>query len=89
MKAVVRSHPLFQRAPGSYPAGATQLSPEQSDASSSGAYFRAVRPPVTQCSSAEPGLDSAKLDRLRFSIEADLWRTNSLLIAERMLDDAG
>jgi hypothetical protein len=36
----------------------------------------------------EPILDGEKVERLRSTVEATMWRADAELIAERMLDDA-
>lgn len=74
--------------PSSRPA---QLSPEQSAAATSGTYFRAVRPTEAEALAVARGeqvFDVEKVERLRSTIEAAMWRSEPELIAERMLDDA-
>ena len=68
-----------------------QPSPEQSAASTSGTYFRAVRPTEAEVAAVARGeqiFDSEKVERLRSTIEAAMWRSDVELIAGRMLDDA-
>lgn len=36
----------------------------------------------------EPGIDADKVERLCSTIEAGMWRADSQVIAERMLEDA-
>ena len=82
MKGVVRN--LRSSQPG-------QLSPEQSASGTSGTYFRAVRPTeaeVVAVASGERIFDGEKVERLRSTLEAAMWRCDPELIAERMLDDA-
>jgi hypothetical protein len=89
MKGVFRNHALAS-VPTERP-GAVPLSPEQSASATSGSYFRAVR--LSQADAAavargEPILDGEKVERLRSTVEATMWRADPQLIAERMLDDA-
>lgn len=82
MKGVVRN--LRSSQPG-------QLSPEQSAAATSGTYFRAVRPTEAESAAVARGeqiFDGEKVERLRSTLEAAMWRTDVELIAGRMLDDA-
>lgn len=89
MKGVFRSHALAV-APTERP-GAPPPSPEQSASATSGSYFRAVRPRAADAAAiarGEPSSDSDKVERLRSTVEAMMWRADVALIAERMLDDA-
>ncbi|HEU4578684.1 MAG TPA: hypothetical protein VFS67_10535 [Polyangiaceae bacterium] len=82
MKGVVRN--LRSSLPG-------QLSPEQNAAATSGTYFRAVRPTEAEAAAVARGeqiFDAEKVERLRSTLEAAMWRTDLELIAGRMLDDA-
>lgn len=83
MKGVVRNLRSSQPGP--------QLSPEQSTSATSGTYFRAVRPTEAELAAVARGeriFDGEKVERLRSTLEAAMWRTDLDLIAERMLDDA-
>jgi hypothetical protein len=89
MKGVFRNHALAS-APTERP-DAPPPSPEQSASATSGSYFRAVR--LTDADAAavargEPVLDREKVERLRSTVEAMMWRADIGYIAERMLDDA-
>lgn len=73
------------------PEGSPQ-SPEQSATATSGTYFRAVRPTQAEAAAlarGEPLIDSAKVERLCSTIAANLWRADSRVVAERMLQEAG
>jgi anti-sigma28 factor (negative regulator of flagellin synthesis) len=87
MKGVFRNQALAS----SQRRGVAPPSPEQSASATSGTYFRAVRPTEAEIAAAargEPLLDSEKVERLRFTVEAAMWRSDPELIAERMLADA-
>jgi len=91
MKAVFRNHTALARQLRSELQGAAQPSPEQSSSAGSGTYFRAVRPTEAEAAAVARGesiVDVAKTNRLRFALEAALWRADVELIAQRMLDDA-
>jgi anti-sigma28 factor (negative regulator of flagellin synthesis) len=94
MKGVVRNlradfhgvnpHPKPSARPG-------QLAPEQNASSTSGTYFRAVRPTEAEAAAVARGeqiFDAEKVERLRSTIEAAMWRSDPEWIAQRMLDDA-
>lgn len=93
MKAVVRNPSAI-----AYPSDVTPLqrggapqSPEQSASATSGTYFRAVRPTEAEVAALSTGqsvIDGAKVARLRATIAADLWRADSQVIAQRLLDDS-
>lgn len=93
MKAVVRNQTAL-----AYPSDATPIqqgvarqSPEQSASATSGTYFRAVRPTEAEAaalSRGEPVIDCAKVARLRATIAAELWRADSQIIAQRLLEDS-
>jgi hypothetical protein len=90
MKAVFRNHTASARQLRSE-RQATPQSPEHSDSAGSGTYFRAVRPTDAEAAAlarGEPVLDVAKLNRLRFALEAALWRADVEVIALRMVEDA-
>jgi len=89
MKGVVRNLALAS-APTERP-GAPSPSPEQSASATSGSYFRAVRLSEADAAAVargEPVLDAEKVERLRSTVEAMMWRADVAFIAERMLDDA-
>jgi hypothetical protein len=93
MNAVVRNR--FVRVINAQARSAQQAferaSPEHDASASSGAYFRAVRPTAAEEAALARGeavIDIAKVERLRSIVEAQMWRTDAVLIAERMLDDA-
>jgi hypothetical protein len=89
MKGVFRNQALAS-APTERP-GALPPSPEQSASGTSGSYFRAVRHTPADAAAAargEPIVDSEKVERLRSTVEAMMWRPDIAFIAERMLDDA-
>ena len=91
MKAVFRNNTASARPLRSDGQGIAQQSPEQNPSAGSGTYFRAVRPTEAEAAAVargEPILDVAKLNRLRFALEAALWRADVELIARRMLEDA-
>jgi len=91
MKAVFRNHTGLARQLRSERQGAAPQSPEHSDSAGSGTYFRAVRPTDSEAAAlarGEPILDVAKLNRLRFALEAALWRADVEVVAQRMLEDA-
>lgn len=90
MKAVFRNRTASARQLHSE-RQASPPSPEHSDSAGSGTYFRAVRPTDGEAAAlarGEPILDVAKLNRLRFALEAALWRADVGVIALRMLEDA-
>jgi anti-sigma28 factor (negative regulator of flagellin synthesis) len=89
MKGVFRNHALAS-APTERP-GALPPSPEHRASATSGSYFRAVRPTAAEAATladGEPVIDSEKVERLRSTVEAMMWRPDVESIAERMLDDA-
>jgi hypothetical protein len=91
MKALFRNHTALARQLRSERQAAAPQSPEHSDSAGSGTYFRAVRPTDAETAAlarGEPILDVAKLSRLRFALEAALWRADVEVIAQRMLEDA-
>jgi hypothetical protein len=91
MKAVFRNHTARARQLRSERQDTPQQSPEHSDSAGSGTYFRAVRPTDVEAAAlaqGQPIIDVAKLNRLRFALEAALWRADVELIARRMLEDA-
>lgn len=93
MKAVVRNQSALAYSSDVTPRqrGIAPASPEQSAAATSGTYFRAVRPTEAQAAAiarGEPVIDGAKVERLCSTIEADMWRADAQVIAQRMLDDA-
>ena len=91
MKAVFRNHTALARQMQSDRQSTPQQSPEHNASAGSGTYFRAVRPTEAEAAAlarGEPILDIAKLNRLRFALEAALWRSDVELIARRMLEDA-
>jgi hypothetical protein len=62
---------------------------EQSGSARSGTQFRAVRPEPTEAlAGAELVLASAKLEGLRFEIDVGVWRGDSELIAQLLIDEA-
>ena len=88
MKGVFRNHALAQ--PAQQQLGPSP-SPEQSASATSGTYFRAVRPTESEAAALARGetlIDSEKVERLRSTVEAAMWRADTEIIAERMLDDA-
>jgi len=91
MKAVFRNNTALAQQLRSDRQGVAPQSPEQNASAGSGTYFRAVRPTEAEAAAVargEPILDVAKLNRLRFALEAALWRSDVELIARRMLEDA-
>jgi len=89
MKGVFRSHAIAT-APTERPC-ASMPSPEQSASATSGSYFRAVRPTAADAAAMVRGdasLDGEKVERLRSTVEAMMWRPDVEFIAERMLEDA-
>jgi hypothetical protein len=62
---------------------------EQGASAVSGTQFRAVRPNQAEARApAEPVLDSARLEGLRFELDIGIWRGDSELVAQRMIEDA-
>ena len=94
MKGVVRNLRADFHGSSSHPEPSsrpTPLSPEQSASATSGTYFRAVRPTEAEAAAVARGeqiFDAEKVERLRSTIEAAMWRADPESIAERMLDDA-
>jgi anti-sigma28 factor (negative regulator of flagellin synthesis) len=67
-------------------------SPEQSPSSSSGTFFKAVRPTEGEQAAlarGEPVVDSAKLEGLRFELDIGIWRVDTDRIAQCLIDEAG
>jgi anti-sigma28 factor (negative regulator of flagellin synthesis) len=66
-------------------------SPEQNASSTSGTYFRAVRPSEGDAAAlarGEPLLDRAKVEGLRFELDVGVWRGDSERMARRVIVDA-
>jgi anti-sigma28 factor (negative regulator of flagellin synthesis) len=66
-------------------------SPEQNASSTSGTYFRAVRPSepdAAMLARGEPPIDSARVEGLRFELDVGIWRGDSERIARRVITDA-
>jgi anti-sigma28 factor (negative regulator of flagellin synthesis) len=66
-------------------------SPEQNASSTSGTYFRAVRPSESEAAATargEPVTESAKVEGLRFELDVGIWRGDSEHIARRVIADA-
>ena len=92
MKAVVRRQSAHKSNPEtSEQQGAAPPSPEHSDSATSGTYFRAVRPTEAEAAAlarGEPVIDRGHLERLRATIKGGMWRADSQIIAQRMIEDA-
>lgn len=93
MKAVVRNQSALAYPSDGAPIqkGGSPQSPEQSASATSGTYFRAVRPTEAEAAAlcrGEPVIDCAKVERLCSTIQANMWRADAQIIAQRMLDDA-
>ena len=89
MKGVFRNRALAS-VPSQGP-GVSPPSPEQSASATSGTYFRAVRPTEAEAAAVARGealIDAEKVDRLRSTVEASMWRSDAELIAERIVADA-
>jgi anti-sigma28 factor (negative regulator of flagellin synthesis) len=92
MKAIGRNQAAVAYQTGPDPdASALPLSPEHSNSSSSGTYFRAVRPTEAEAAAVSRGetvIDGGKVKRLTGAVGAGLWQLDPGLVAERMIDDA-
>jgi hypothetical protein len=76
MKAVVRH--LSSKAP------VAAASPEHNSSATSGTYFRAVR--LTEEDAAAVLADEEKLARVGSLLDSGVWRVDSQLVAQRMID---
>jgi hypothetical protein len=71
--------------------GPEAQSPQHSASATSGTYFRAVRPTTLEADAVaggEPAVDCAKVEGLRFELDVGIWRSDTTLIARRVVADA-
>jgi flagellar biosynthesis anti-sigma factor FlgM len=94
MKGIISSHSAltaYQRQ-NAVDAVAVPHAPAQREGAVSSTSVRAARVSISEearaLASAEPGIDRAKVDRLRGAMQAGGLRFDSQLVAERMLDQA-
>jgi hypothetical protein len=86
----IRKPSVVAHLPQSSEAGSRETqSPEQNASSTSGTYFRAVRPSDAAAQArGEPQIDSAKIEGLRFELDVGIWRGDPERMARRVITDA-